>query len=59
MQFSYPTRGAWWLSGRVLDWRLKGHWLETHLHCIVSLSMTLYPLFSNNGSTQEDLLTVT
>ena len=33
--------------------RLRGHWFKTQQrHCILSLSKTLYPLFST-GSTQE------
>ena len=46
--------GVQWLSGRVLDLRLRGCRFEPHWrHCIVSLSKTLYPLL-NTGSTQED-----
>ena len=45
--------GAQWLSGRVLDLRSKGDWLETHQRpCAVSLSKIL-PLLST-GSNQED-----
>ena len=33
-----------WLSGRVLDSRLRGHWFEPHRrHCVVSLSKNIYP----------------
>ena len=33
--------GAQWLSGRVLDSRRRGCWLEPHRrHCVVSLSKT-------------------
>ena len=47
-------QGEWWLSGRVLDLRPEGRWLETNKrHCIASLIKTLYPLVST-GSTQED-----
>ena len=43
-----------WLSGGVLDPRLKGCGFEPHpRHCIVSLSKTLYPLLSS-GSIKED-----
>ena len=43
-----------WLSGRVLESKSRGCWLEPHWrHCLVSLSKTLYPLLST-GSTQED-----
>ena len=35
-------KGAQWLSGRVLDSRLKGRWFQPHQrHCIVSLSKNL------------------
>ena len=34
-------KGMQWISGRVLDWRQRGHGFEPHrLHCIVSLSKT-------------------
>ena len=47
-------RGAWWLSGRVLDLRSRGCGFEPHRrHCAESLGKTLYPLLST-GSTQED-----
>ena len=47
-------RGEQWLSGRVLDSRLRGCRFEPHWRlCIVFLSKTLYPLF-RIGSTQED-----
>ena len=37
----YGLQGAQWLSGRVLDSRLRGHRFEPHrYHCIVSLSKT-------------------
>ena len=40
-------------SGRVLDFRFRGHWFETQQrHRVVSLSNILYPLLST-GSTQE------
>ena len=49
----YP-RGAWWLSGRVLNLGSKGRWFKTQrMHCTVSLSKTLYPLLSKYDSTQE------
>ena len=36
--------GAQWLSGRVLDSRLKGRGFEPHWrHCVVSLSKNIYP----------------
>ena len=36
--------GAQWLSGRVLDLRPRGRWLEPHRrHCIVSLSKNINP----------------
>ena len=47
-------QGEQWLSGRVLDWRQRGHGIEPHcLHCAVSLSETHLSLLST-GSTQED-----
>ena len=50
-------RGAQWLSGRVLDLRLRCCWFEPHWrHFVVSLSKTLYPMLSLLclGSTEED-----
>ena len=42
-------------SGRVFDLISRGWGLNPHRrHCVVSLSMTLYPLLSKD-STQEDL----
>ena len=44
--------------GRVLDWGSKCCLFQSHhwgSHCVVSLSMTLYPLLST-FSTQEDLM---
>ena len=38
--------GAWWLSGRVLDSRLRCGLEPQWKHCIVSLNKTLYPLLS-------------
>ena len=36
------TLGAQWLSGRVLDSRPRGRWLEPHQrHCVVSLSKNI------------------
>ena len=36
--------GAQWLSGRVLDLRLRGHWFKLHLrHCVVSLRKNINP----------------
>ena len=38
-------------GGRAFDLGSKGCWLEPHCwqrHCVVSLSKTLYPLFSNS-----------
>ena len=47
--------GAQWLSGRVLDSRLRGCGFQPHRHhCVVSLSKTHLSLLSI-GSTQEDL----
>ena len=47
-------QGAQWLSGRVLDSRLRGHGVEPHRRrCVVSLSKTHLSLLST-GSTQED-----
>ena len=41
----YQTMGVQWLSGRVLDSRLRDCGFELHQrHCIVSLSKTLYTL---------------
>ena len=38
------TRGAQWLSGRVLYSRVKGRGFEPHWrHCVVSLSKTINP----------------
>ena len=38
------SRGAQWLSGRVLDSRPMGRWLEPHRHhCVVSLSKNINP----------------
>ena len=43
-----------WLSGRVLDSRLRGSEFEPHwFHCVVSLSKTHLSLL-RTGSTQED-----
>ena len=36
--------GGQWLSGRVLDWRPRGHGFEPHRHhCVVSFSMNINP----------------
>ena len=44
---------AQWLSGGVLELRLKGGWFEIQWrHYTVPLSKTLYPLHST-GSTQD------
>ena len=49
------SKGGQWLSGRVLDLRLKGHGFEPHQsYCVVSLSKTHQSLLST-GSTQENL----
>ena len=41
---SANIKGAQWLSGRVLDSRLKGRGLEPHRrHCVVSLSKNINP----------------
>ena len=46
--------GAQWLSGRVLDWRLRGCGFELRQHhCVVSLSKTHKSSLST-GSIQED-----
>ena len=38
------TVGMQWLSGRVLDLRLRGRGFEPHRgHCVVSLSMKINP----------------
>ena len=40
----YDVKGAQWLSGRVLDSRLRGGGLEPHRHhCVVSLSKNINP----------------
>ena len=50
---THRYRGELCLSGRVLEVRLRGCGFETNRrHCIVSLSMTFFPLF-NTGSTRE------
>ena len=37
-------KGAQWLSGRVLDWRPRGHGFEPHRrHCVVSLNKNINP----------------
>ena len=42
--FLFKLMGAQWLSGRVLDSRLKGRGFEPHRrHCIVSLSKNINP----------------
>ena len=49
----------WLLSGRVLDWRLRGCGFEPHQkHCVMSLSKTLYSQLST-GLTNEDLSDMT
>ena len=54
LKLQSKSRGARWLSGRVLEWRSRGCGFEPHRrHCAVSLSKTLCPLLST-GSTQED-----
>ena len=46
--------GAQWLSGRMLESRLRGRGFEAHpRHCVVTLSKTHLSLLST-GSTQED-----
>ena len=38
------SQGAQWLSGKVLDLRLKGRGFEPHWrHCVVSLSKNINP----------------
>ena len=50
----YIYRGAWWLSGRVLDLRPRSCGFKPHQrHYFLSFSKTPYPLLST-GSTQED-----
>ena len=46
-------REAQLLSGRVLDSKLRGFWIDSPEAIHVSLSKTVYPLLST-GSTQED-----
>ena len=47
-------RGVRVLSGRVVDLRSKGRWLETYWrHYVVSLSKTLYPVL-RTGLIQEE-----
>ena len=49
-------QGTQWLSGRELDSRMKGSWLETHWkHCVVSLSMALYPMLSSSSIQEMSL----
>ena len=44
VQSSVTHMGAQWLSGRVLDLRLKGRGFEPHRrHCLVSLSKNINP----------------
>ena len=39
--------GPEWLSGRVLDLRLRGRWVEPHWrNSVLSLSKTFYPLLN-------------
>ena len=53
------NEGAQWLSGRVLDSRLRGRGFEPHQHhCFLSLSKTHLSQLST-GSTQEDLSLIT
>ena len=41
---SFTYEGVQWLSGRVLDSRLRSRGLEPHRrHCVVSLSKNIYP----------------
>ena len=43
----FKLGGTQWLSGRVLDFSLRGHWFKAHWrHCVVSLSKVLYTLLS-------------
>ena len=54
MTVQQPIWGVWRLSSRVLDFRSKGCGFETRLkHWVVSLSKTLFPLFST-GLTHEN-----
>ena len=42
----YILMGTQWLSGRVLDSRLRGRGFESHWrHCVVSLSKNINPSF--------------
>ena len=42
--YMYIWQGAQWLSGRMLDSRLRGCGCESHQrHCVVSLSKNIYP----------------
>ena len=52
---SSQLMGAQWLSGRVLEQRLRGHSLEPHQrHCVmIVLEQEHYSLLST-GSTQKD-----
>ena len=46
--------GAWGLSGRVLDLKLKSCWFETQIrHCFLSLSKMLYPLLSTGSEVRN------
>ena len=39
------NQGAQWLSGRVLDWRPRGHGYEPHRrHCVVVLEQDTFIL---------------
>ena len=43
-KISHDTKGAQWLSGKVLDLRLRGGGLEPHRHhYVVSLSRNINP----------------
>ena len=37
------SRGAQWLSGRVLDSRPRGRGFDTRCHCVMSLSKNINP----------------
>ena len=49
--FIFTKRGNRWLSGRVLDMRLRGCGFEPHRrHCLVSMTKTLYPMLSTGSN---------
>ena len=55
MRLTLQPEGEQWLSGRVLDSRLKGRGFEPHRrHCVVVLEQDTY-ILAKYCSTQEDL----